>query len=1643
MSPNEIKYSIDNQEKIYAELEKIIESLPEELSKRCVELIGDGNIEEMYNIINSISPNSNITLSSLKLLNFLQNAGLKDKLFSNEEYTGIIKGIVDMYGDGLSEIMDTNSINFNINDLDCLLSLDDPKYSEVYKSILINKLALASVSSTQDVIEVLKNSNTSVVSEELIINFLENYNYYIIGSDVREILKTLPSSILQDGIIAKTMVGKINYILGGDEKILDYIPSSAYNPEFVKEILDKSKYNFKKVFEHIPTELRTRKIWERACNTDADYLNQLPDNNIDPSISQEEYTSWVENLITRTITKNPENAIYAFSNLDDSKKTTRICQKIAESNSIPEDSYSYHSFISNVPINSRTTKLYETLVLKVPGVLEDIPLESFSPYISNEQYNKWYENLISNVIANVQDMDALYKSIPRKKINERIWNEFLDKCIAENVDRSRASLSRVNFEHLTPQMVERAMKDISVTELFNVPCIDQNLEDLSGVRKEIYAKWQASFTEEQKQAYRTWYEKTWIKFVTENQAPEALYSNVPKEAITTDMNKACIDVNFTSIEKMPIPENPEQLHKYQQMLIYALGKIPAIDYKDYDTTFRYGNIDIFKNISKEFISEEVVRQAIEKNIIYLIYADPTAENFKELIDIAFKNKLASMGRTELTEQEKELMTRFALNNSDLFKTLDLKILNPEIVSILGESSLERIVRYSDVVDPIIELSENKDELKVFSFALENLKMDNTFVEPLIEDLRDKIHCYNDERKKNSNSKFLRLISQRIDKKELAFTDYEKAIITYLTLNPQENTKISSYDDVLNFVKNKNIELENIVNNNDSTLLDVKNAYLERIIGLKYNDVVNLVKMYGNDSEQLLLNYKNIDSDSFEKLSEKESLEIIIKLKSFIETQDINTIKSDFQKLIDQEQNEESYIKYQKSFVLENSLRRAYGREIVNSLSKNIDLLKEQEFEFEGEKYFVRKVNGEFNRMVSLQNAYRKSSVNDGDMYDRWNTSEMANNHALCYSFINQSNPGTAMINGKNGIIISINRFSPESLSAEAPYDLCSDNRKNKIYTGRQQRYFSSNNMPNQTRGIYSEYDIEIEDILSNNDKYQKIQPASIICFEKVDDDSIRAAIELGKKIGHPVPIEIIDRRELAQKEMSQILDDFTKFKSAKEMNSNLVEDIITRFNNVRNAHRFSDLSDELLGESDDKINNDAPFNKTHLNQLLMECLGSIEQKIRNGSVSEGLESLENIKIIISNERKKSYLMPTMDLKQEWSGIDMDIDYTIDELQRTYGQIKVNPINEIKTLNALPILKRENLSTITFDNLAHYNEIPSQFPAEEIIKFIDPEKIEDAVIDVNSKGFYQKNKSFDLEHISRVVMYSDVIAKMEDFNESEKNLLIESAKYYSCGRQLYVNEKYEQYSAKLAGKNLQDKINDEDIRIIQSVIELQSYEHSSYAKDISETKKSKKLSELCTKYNISNERIELVSKLSDCLHDSVILDKSRFIYKANNLVDQELDVNNLKLESSKKMIGFSCSLQEYLAQQELDKLSSIVKINFDNNTNKEIMDIFFTRHTEKAGIKVKPDKIVQSPIVKLEYIKEKYPEIFIEEYKTGKKLEDKQQLEEQRRNLRRKQFDKKIQEIGLNKEKALDLNDLFVQQKMMERVENSTLSTMHN
>ena len=147
--------------------------------------------------------------------------------------------------------------------------------------------------------------------------------------------------------------------------------------------------------------------------------------------------------------------------------------------------------------------------------------------------------------------------------------------------------------------------------------------------------------------------------------------------------------------------------------------------------------------------------------------------------------------------------------------------------------------------------------------------------------------------------------------------------------------------------------------------------------------------------------------------------------------------------------------------------------------------------------------------------------------------------------------------------------------------------------------------------------------------------------------------------------------------------------------------------------------------------------------MLKECLASVEQKIRSGQVQEGLEALEGIKTAISDERQRAFLMPTMYEKQLWTGIDLDIDYTLDELQRTYGKPIVKPIEEIKTLEILSQMQGQELSSVTFDATFGKSEtMPEQLSTEQIMQAIDVTKIKESIAEIHSQGFYQENKSYD-------------------------------------------------------------------------------------------------------------------------------------------------------------------------------------------------------------------------------------------------------------------------------------------------------------
>lgn len=1595
MTKEQIKFLIDNEQTIFDEIFQKLENLGEKIDIPNFNSIGDirNFYDYCYKHCSDILYKYNFDFDAFKTVIsiYIESKSFREQILGEDKANQLLRDIIDIYGDKACEILNCNSDKFKMSDINGILSGENnQKYQEFYIKLLNRKCE--QVFYLEQLSDILLSARPEYINQKLIEKFLKNPDIKIYDFSIRKFIDTAPSVII-NGNTVKALVNRLDNIT--DTSILEEIPPELFDADFSRRLLEKSDRGFYDVFSIIPEHVKDKEMWEYAISRESDIIYSLPDQKIDENMTDEKYSEWCNKLVVDVIRKNPDNIQEIFNNLRDSQKTMEVC--VEGANLLKTEDENVKMFLEKIPEVSRSRQMYEALLQKSEDIIKEIPSQTFEEGLSQEEYETWLNDIITKKILELEDTDKLlyYSIIPREKMTERVWNAIIDKCNEKDIDKSKFDLSSVPIQNITIGLCERALKEFGTDQLTYLPSIDKKIDLISDdILREEYEKWIESFSEKEKQEYREWYEEKIIDFIKTKESSCFIGGvHIPLESITINIINTSLQVMGPSeIKNIPVPnEFTNYNQQYEDIILSTISMLEERIYEEniYEDTRPkqeiVENCNILEMIPKEYRTDKVIMEAIKKHPKYLKYVDVENENFEELLQIGYRNKLHSMGRKRLSEKEIELIKRFAKNNSNLFFTINIDILNPEIISVIGENSIERIVRYKDLQEAIIKLAKDKDALTTFGFALENLKQDRLFIEPLIEQLNKtiieeetesynvKIHGY-----EKRAGEFLKLASSRIQDSTIPLTEEEKTIISYLVLNPQEANKIKNYDQILNFVENKNAELDEVINSHDVTLIDAKKAYVERIVGMDYDSVIDLIKKYGNDPEQLLTKYEGKELETYNEKSEKESLEIIIKLKSLVQENDLYKIKRAYQEAVEKEDKTKSFKRYKQSLLLDDTLRRAYGRDIAVALSNHdkencIEYIEHTE---EGQEYIVRKVKRPFKRMISVLDAYRKKDDEvEGDMYDRWNTSAMAENHALCYSFINESNPGTAMLGDKKGIVVSISGFNVEAVTAAAPYDLCSDSRKNTTETDRQQCFYTADNLPDQTRGRYSEFVIEIQDVSEGVTEYKKIQPTSIICFEVIDEDSINASIELSKKVGKTIPVELIDRRELASQTRAEIDELLKQFKSGESLQPELVEEIITRFNNVRNAHMDSSLADELLGEKKGKENPEALFNKAHLNEMLFECIEVVKQTIEKGQIQEGLQTIEQIKQFIKAEREKNKLMPTMYEKQIMSGIDLNIDYSLDEIQREYGsqEIFTEAINESFEL----LQANDDLSSPTYEIMYGKDPImPEQLSFSEFYDSIDISGIQNVTQEIHQKGYYSRNQSYSEEHIVRVAMFANAIANLEGQDNKTKQLLGEAVKFYSSGRMLDITEEqHQEYSAKIAGKEIAGKYSKTDVGIIQAAIELQNLKYTSSTLDEKEKEKERteKIIQLCSKYGLNVEDGKRIDIIATYISDAVVLDKARFVIKTDNPPGEQFDFYSLKTNTAKRLVKSSYCIQDRLSTEHLKEMAKVAHIDYETEKD-TIMKEFFTKPHMLTTREIFDKSIIQSPIVQEEYFKHKYREI---------------------------------------------------------------------
>ena len=633
---------------------------------------------------------------------------------------------------------------------------------------------------------------------------------------------------------------------------------------------------------------------------------------------------------------------------------------------------------------------------------------------------------------------------------------------------------------------------------------------------------------------------------------------------------------------------------------------------------------ITSNIQYNFgekIPTIILKKLMLKNHTYLNYANRDNINFFEVLNFAYKEELEKLGKSSFTENEANLLKKYLDHNVTLFNTLNLEILNQDIINSIGEDNLELIVRYPKLEKLIVDLSKHKEVLSVFNLTFNHLKEHYKFQVSLIEEIIRKLNYrLKSNGYKQESDMFIKLVDEKINDKNYEFTDEEKNIISYIILSKIRNKEdiFSNYDEIKNY-------LNKYIKENDEIFF--KNPIYDNFIQRFFGSIVYLKFKEFNDLEKIKEKYKEVDENcSIELQLEKKSIQIL---------ENLNKIKD---VSIKYNENKDYYIdlykKYKKlgleittddlfsNLILEKYLRSIYTKALISKINEDKKEMKEYKT-LSGKKYYVKELDEDFGRVVTVMEAYSKGS-NEKNFYNKWNTRKLSDNHALCYSYINQSNPGVANYK-KSKIIVAINDFDNESLIEMSSEDMKSTTFvPGSISFGA--KYYLPDNLANNTRNRYSELIIELQDI--KKETYQKIQPSSVICFESVDGASIKASIELSEKLGKIVPIELIDRRKLAIKEMAKIKKDYDAFINEGKKDISLVKNIIIRFHNVRNAHQTSTLKEYILGEDakNKVIDSNALFSKDKINFILKDIYKFMEQE--NFSKSE----VKDINNLIKKEK---------------------------------------------------------------------------------------------------------------------------------------------------------------------------------------------------------------------------------------------------------------------------------------------------------------------------------------------------------------------------------------------------------------------------
>ena len=511
---------------------------------------------------------------------------------------------------------------------------------------------------------------------------------------------------------------------------------------------------------------------------------------------------------------------------------------------------------------------------------------------------------------------------------------------------------------------------------------------------------------------------------------------------------------------------------------------------------------------------------------------------------------------------KELLEDLLSRNQYLFDTLDIRILNKDMLKIFGKPLLERIIADKSVQEDILQLSD--EELKTYEFVL-NYKT---------TDKKERITNIPTNSLKNINYEELQ---------NLNVIDRTKAISIILSNSEFKISDLSELDD---YYEKRRIACEQIINNpnvideydydtywekfDNGEEIDIPYGVIEEMKQLDKAERIRFAIIeakYGMSLEKAKKICKSFGRD-IEKIEHSEETRIVKEINKILDEEDIEKLQ--------QADLSENFDNYEGTLNIVPNLRNSYLHEYKKTLYqiKDEDYIETRDGVQIYNALGKNNDNAEFNMILtSIGGVYAYSHDFSKGIKEDWDRAD--SNHTISCSYIGNDFLGVADLN----CLLGFADVKDNELIHSRNQDAGAGDSIFEAYA--KSEFLIPKNQINTSKK-YNEMVVERK--IEEDGKLVNRKPTyAVFLTEHLSDinDEKNNRWQTTKRMAQEldIPIVVIDVQKCMELEWQKTQEMINLIKEQKQMD--LIPEVIHKMENNRGISDFSNIRKEIF--SDDRI----------------------------------------------------------------------------------------------------------------------------------------------------------------------------------------------------------------------------------------------------------------------------------------------------------------------------------------------------------------------------------------------------------------------------------------------------------------------------